>query len=57
VTDSSYWQVLGFANGDAEFRAQMIGYIRSHFAQILGDDVRLLDLPNGLDLIKEKYGI
>ena len=37
-----------------EFRARMIEYIRIHFADLLGKDARLLDEPNGLDLIQQK---
>lgn len=31
----------------------MIAYIREHFSDLLGDDARLLDEPNGLELIQE----
>ncbi len=33
----------------------MIEYIKTNFADFLGEDVKLLDLPNGLDLIQAKY--
>ena len=37
-------------------RREMTEFIRTHFAGVLGDDIRLLDLPNGLELIQEKIG-
>ena len=37
-----------------EFRIKMKLYIREHFADILGDDIDLLDAPDGLDLLKQK---
>lgn len=40
-----------------EFRQSMIEYLKIEFTNFLGEDVKLLDLDNGLDLIKEKYGI
>jgi hypothetical protein len=40
---------------DEEFRQEMIQYIKKHWAGVLGSDIHLLDLPNGLDLIAEKY--
>lgn len=39
---------------DEQFRARMLDYIRTHFADVLGKDARLLDQPNGLDLIQDK---
>ncbi len=44
-----------FAPG-TDVRAAMRGYIREHFAARLGPDANLLDLPNGLDLLSQKYG-
>ncbi|MGD0093945.1 MAG: hypothetical protein ABSE73_28890 [Planctomycetota bacterium] len=41
--------------GEGDFRSQMIEYIKTHFGDFLGEDVELLDLPDGLDLIQEKY--
>ena len=43
-------------SGEA-FRATMIDYIRTHFADLLGPDVRLLDQPDGLEKILQKYGL
>ena len=45
------------ANTDDEFRKSVIEYIKEQFSDLLGKDVALLDLPNGLDIVKEKYGI
>jgi len=42
---------------EEEFRRQMVGYIKTHFADILGDDVKILDLPNGLDILSERLGL
>jgi len=39
---------------DAEFRIRMIYYIKTHFKETLGPDIKLLDLPNGLDLVQAK---
>ncbi len=39
---------------DAEFRIRMIHYIKQNFKDILGPDTKLLDLPNGLDLVQAK---
>ena len=42
------------AKSDAEFRLRMIQHIKDAYAEVLGKDVRLLDLPNGLDLVQAK---
>ena len=39
---------------ESEGRAKMTAYIRKHFSGILGDDARLLDMANGLELVQEK---
>jgi len=39
---------------DAEFRIRMIHYIKTNFKETLGPDIKLLDLPNGLDLVQAK---
>ena len=41
---------------EEDLRKKMIRYIRRHFSGLLGDDVRLLDLPNGLEILRKKYG-
>lgn len=41
----------------SDVRAEMIRYIRAHFADLLGEDVRLLDLPNGLEILSKKYAL
>ena len=38
-----------------DVRVEMIRYIRTHFSNLLGEDVRLLDLPNGLEILSKKY--
>ena len=44
-------------SGEGSFKELMIEYIRENFADLLGDDVALLDHPYGLDLIQSKYPI
>ena len=46
-----------FSATGEDFSLKMISYIRENFGHILGADVNLLDHPNGLDLISQKYGI
>ncbi len=46
-----------FLEAEKDLKSQMILYIRKNFTDILGDDVKLLDEPNGLALIAEKYGL
>lgn len=38
----------------ADSREKMTAYIRQNFAHILGDDVKLLNLPNGLEILQAK---
>ncbi len=40
-----------------DVRAELIKYIRTHFSKLLGEDVRFLDLPNGLEILKKKYAL
>jgi hypothetical protein len=42
-------------NGEGDFRSQVLQYIRTRFAGFLGEDVKLLDQPDGLDLLQAKY--
>ncbi len=42
------------AKTDAEFRVRMIQYIKDTFEDTLGADIKLLDLPNGLELVQAK---
>lgn len=42
------------AKSDAEFRIGMIAEIKKHYKDILGPDIKLLDLPNGLEIIQAK---
>lgn len=42
-----------FANAD-NFRATMVSYIKEHFADNLGEDVKLLDTDQGLELLQAK---
>jgi len=39
---------------DEDARRKMTAYIREHFSDLLGEDVRLLSLPNGLDIIQSR---
>lgn len=49
VLSKSEW--FNWSNKE-EARIKMKKYIRAHFSELLGDDIRLLDLPNGLELIQ-----
>jgi hypothetical protein len=40
------------AKTDAEFRIRMIHEIKKQYKDVLGNDAKLLDLPNGLDLVQ-----
>lgn len=42
------------AKTDAEFRIRMIHHIKSVYKDLIGNDVNLLDLPNGLDLLQAR---
>ncbi|GAB4281947.1 MAG: hypothetical protein Kow0029_27300 [Candidatus Rifleibacteriota bacterium] len=42
------------AKTDAEFRIRMIHHIKNTYKDIIGNDINLLDLPNGLDLLQAK---
>jgi len=42
------------AKTDAEFRIRMIQHIKTAYKDILGNDAKLLDLPNGLDIVQAK---
>ena len=39
---------------DAEFRVRMIQHIKNTYKDLLGPDIKLLDLPNGLDLLQSR---
>ena len=39
---------------DAEFRIRMIQHIKQAYRDMLGPDIKLLDLPNGLELVQAK---
>ena len=41
--------------GSGRFTLRMIDYIKANFAETLGDDVNLLDRPDGLEIIHSKY--
>lgn len=47
----------GLYSGEGDFRDRMIQYIRENFSELLGNDVELLDRPDGLDLIQARYGV
>ncbi len=38
----------------ANFKKAMIEWIKANFKDVLGDDVYLLDEPNGLDVLQQK---
>jgi hypothetical protein len=40
-----------FADDGRDFRAKMIAFIRENFADLLGDRIRLLDEPGGLEML------
>ncbi|MFZ2958741.1 MAG: hypothetical protein WA705_17770 [Candidatus Ozemobacteraceae bacterium] len=42
------------SKSDAEFRIRMIGHIKETYKDLLGADIKLLDLPNGLDLVQAR---
>ncbi|MBF0408309.1 MAG: hypothetical protein HQM10_13245 [Candidatus Riflebacteria bacterium] len=42
------------SKSDAEFRIRMIQYIKDTYQDLLGPDIKLLDLPNGLELVQAK---
>ncbi|MGM0598833.1 MAG: hypothetical protein ACQETH_03340 [Candidatus Rifleibacteriota bacterium] len=39
---------------DAEFRIRMIHHIKANYKDVIGSDVNVLDLPNGLDILQAK---
>jgi len=43
-----------FIKDGVPFEDKMVEYIKTHFEDLLGDDVKLLNLDNGLDLVQEK---
>lgn len=50
----SEWENPG-PGQETDFRARMIEYIRTHFSKLLGKDVALLDEPDGLEILHQKY--
>ena len=42
------------AKTDAEFRIRMIQHIKENYGDVLGKDINLLDLPNGLELVQAR---
>ena len=42
------------AKTDAEFRIRMIQHIKETYGDVLGKDINLLDLPNGLELVQAR---
>lgn len=42
------------AKTDAEFRIRMIQHIKENYGDLLGKDVNLLDLPNGLEIVQAR---
>ncbi len=39
---------------DAEFRIRMIDHIKKHYGDVMGSELNLLDLPNGLEILQAK---
>lgn len=39
---------------DAEFRIRMIQHIKENYGDLLGKDINLLDLPNGLEIVQAR---
>lgn len=44
-------------DNDAETRARMVRFIKAHYAKSLGEDIRLLDSPEGLETLHKKYAV
>ncbi|MBI5366472.1 MAG: hypothetical protein HZA54_05515 [Planctomycetes bacterium] len=44
-----------FSGNEMNFLAMMKSLIRTRFADILGDDIELLNQPDGLDRLSAKY--
>ena len=42
------------AKTNAEFRIRMIQHIKENYGDLLGKDINLLDLPNGLEIVQAK---
>ena len=42
------------AKTDAEFRIRMIQHIKENYGDVLGKDLNLLDLPNGLEIVQAR---
>ena len=42
------------AKTDAEFRIRMIQHIKENYGDVLGKDINLLDLPNGLEIVQAR---
>ncbi len=42
------------AKTDAEFRIRMIQHIKENYSDVLGKDINLLDLPNGLEIVQAR---
>ncbi|MFP4687288.1 MAG: hypothetical protein ACLFN5_04170 [bacterium] len=41
-------------SSDAAARESMTCYIRKHFSDLLGDKIKLLDAPNGIELLHQE---
>lgn len=52
---SSVKDVLDLADKQERVRQLMINFIKGHYAHLLGDDVALLDEPDGLEILHKKY--
>ena len=45
---------LNQAKTDSEFRIRMIQHIKDVYKDVLGNDINLLDLPNGLEIVQAR---
>ncbi|MHC5056342.1 MAG: hypothetical protein ACYTKD_16710 [Planctomycetota bacterium] len=37
------------------FQARVAKYVRTHFSEVIGSDDEILDLPDGLEVLHQKY--
>ena len=37
------------------FQGRVAKYMRAHFSEVLGSDDEILDLPDGLEILHQKY--
>lgn len=54
MTDAVRAAIEAREGSTATLRDEMVQYIRTHFADVLGSDAALLDTPGGLDALAAK---